>query len=194
MRDLTERLAILRNRLQTAYDGLGQSSGRPYLYVVYPPTDELVIRRLIGQELMSMPGLTPLRIDVLQVTLTAMAGEEADRETLLQKPLEGKQAASDIAGIWIRAVRRRMLTELKKSVADQRPVVLLEGLAALHPLTTPSAMMEAFAEQAIDHPRTERPVPIVLFVPGFQPPHMSRMYQFLDAKANTLPMYRGEDI
>jgi len=194
MRDLTQRFMLLRNRLQTAYTGLGQSSGRPYLYVVYPPADELVVRRLLTQELLSIPGLLPIQIDVLRVTMDVIQDEEQAREALLQQPLDGKQAAGDIAGIWTRALRRRILSALKQVEPETRPVVYLEGLAALHPLTTPSAVMEAFAEYAIDHPHTGRPVPIVLFVPGFQPPHMSRMYQFLDENANALPMYRGEDI
>lgn len=194
MRDLTERMTFLRNRLQSAYDGLGQSSGRPYLYFVYPPTDELALRRLIDQELMAIPGLTLLRIDVLLLTIDVLRGEEEPRENLLKHPLDGTQAAADIAGIWTRALRRRMLKTLAAVTSDMRPVIYLEGLAALHPLTNPTTVMESFAEHSIDHPQTLRPVPIVLFVPGVQLPHMSRMYQYLDAKSPILSMYRGEDI
>jgi hypothetical protein len=58
----------------------------------------------------------------------------------------------------------------------------------------PTAVMEEFAEHSLDHPATGRPVPIVLFVPGFRVPHMSRTYHFLTQSSQPLLMYRGEDI
>jgi hypothetical protein len=33
---LAERVEMLRARLRTSYDGIGHSSGRPYIYFVYP--------------------------------------------------------------------------------------------------------------------------------------------------------------
>jgi hypothetical protein len=193
MRDLTERLEFLRTRLQTTYEGLGQSSGRPYLYFVYPPEDELTMLRLITHDLMSLPGIAPIRIDVLNVTMQAIRGQEDRRQALLENPLTSDQAQRDLAGIWTRAVRRFISEQLATVTRNTRPVVVLEGLGALHPLTNPTAMMEAFAETSLDNPHTSRPVPIVLFVPGIQLPQTSRMYQFIDPKTQPLLMYRGEE-
>ena len=46
MSDLEQRLSQLKHRLRTAYDGIGHSHGRPYVYVVYPPAQERALRRL----------------------------------------------------------------------------------------------------------------------------------------------------
>ncbi len=72
--------------------------------------------------------------------------------------------------------------------------MLLEGLAALYPLTNPTAMMEKFAEHSLDHPATGRPVPVVLFVPGYLLPHTSRTYYYLTQASQPLLLYRGEDV
>ena len=38
---LEQRFTDAVGRLHTAYDNIGHSSGRPYLYFVYPPEHEL---------------------------------------------------------------------------------------------------------------------------------------------------------
>ncbi|HEY3020159.1 MAG TPA: hypothetical protein VGJ32_08205, partial [Solirubrobacteraceae bacterium] len=58
MSDLAERLGYLLERLRTVYDGIGHSSGRPYVYFVYPPDQERALRRLVDEQLRDeTPGL-----------------------------------------------------------------------------------------------------------------------------------------
>ncbi len=66
MSDLVERLASVKQRLHSAYDGIGHSHGRPYLYFIYPPEQERALRRLIEHELENTATLTFSHIDVQQ--------------------------------------------------------------------------------------------------------------------------------
>jgi hypothetical protein len=74
-----------------------------------------------------------------------------------------------------------------------RPVAVLCGLAALHPLGTPTRLMETMAEQEVRDPRTDRIVPVVLLVPGVRPPQTSRRYWFLGQQRLDCDFYRGEE-
>jgi hypothetical protein len=196
MEQLEQRFSSLRTRIQTAYEGLGQSSGRPYLYFVYAPEADQQVRRLIDELFGVLPSMYVVRVDVLDLTIGALRDEEVEREALLvdPDPAKSREAPREIAGIWQEELRELVLRELETASSSARPIVFLEGLAALHPLTNPTAVMEAFAEHTIDHPATGRPVPIVLFVPGFLVPHMSRTYHFLTQTSQPLLMYRGEDV
>ncbi len=196
MEQLEQRLSNLRSRIQTAYEGLGQTSGRPYIYFVYPPEAEQHVRRAIKELFTMLPALHVLRVDVLDLTIDTLHGEEAAREALLVDPDKAKStvAPREIAGIWQEELRELVQRELVAVPPTARPIVFLEGLAALHPLTNPTAVMERFAEQSLDNPSTGRPVPIVLFVPGFLVPHMSRTFHFLTQTSQPLIMYRGEEI
>jgi len=73
-------------------------------------------------------------------------------------------------------------------------VIVLSGLAALHPLGNPTALMEGIAEQEPRDPLTNRIVPIVLLVPGTRPAQTSRQYRFLGLDRRTLDFYRGEEL
>jgi hypothetical protein len=196
MEQLEQRFSSLRTRIQTAYEGLGQSSGRPYLYFIYSPEADQQIRRLIDELFSVLPSMYIIRVDVLDLTIDTLSGEEAAREALLvdADPAKSKVAPREIAGIWQEELRELVERKLEAATSTARLIVFLEGLAALHPLTNPTAVMEAFAEHTIDNPSTGRPVPIVLFVPGFLVPHMSRTYHFLTQTSQPLLMYRGEDV
>jgi hypothetical protein len=196
MEYLEQRLAFLRARLQSAYDGLGQSTGRPYLYLVYPPAADQQVRRFVDELFTVLPSMHPVRIDLLRLTLDALRGEESGREATLTNPdpAISTTAPGDIAALWQDDLRFAMQQALEATPSGLRPLILLEGLAALHPLTNPTAVMEQFAEHRLDNPATGRPVPIVLFVPGFRVPHTSRAYYFLTQTPQPLLMYRGEDV
>ncbi len=196
MEQLEQRLTHLRTRIQTAYEGLGQSSGRPYVYFVYPPAAHQQVQRFIEELFMALPSLYAIRVDLLDLTIAALRGEELAREALMIDPDISKSsvAPQEIAGIWQEELREYVLGELAEAPANARPIVFFEGLAALHPLTNPTAVMEQFAEHSLDNPVNGRPVPIVLFVPGFPVRHMSRTYHFLTEASQPLLMYRGEDI
>lgn len=196
MEQLEQRFAFLRTRLQSAYDGLGQSTGRPYIYVIYPPDADQRVRRFIDELFTVLPTMHPIRIDLLNLALDAPRGEEEGREATLTNPdpAVATTAPGDIAALWQDELRIAMQQSLATIPLNTRPLILLEGLAALHPLTNPTAVMEQFAECSLDNPATGRPVPIVLFVPGFRVPHTSRTYHFLTHTSQPLLMYRGEDI
>lgn len=201
MPDIEERLHYLVGRLRTAYDSIGHSSGRPYIYFVYPPEQERVMRRLADEHLRSGGGLCYHHVDLLDVTIEALADQEARRQELLNDASRGAGAAESILRLWARAVTRVIADALtacgpaeSPSVVGSRPVVVLRGLAALHPLGNPTSLMEAIAEQEIREPGSGRTIPVVLLVPGLQPPGSSRTYLFLGREDLSLQFYRGEEV
>ena len=86
MPDLEERLDYLLDRLRSAYDAIGHSSGRPYVYFVYPPDQERAVRRLADERLSDGHGLCFHHLDLLPLTISALAGQEERREQLLADP------------------------------------------------------------------------------------------------------------
>ncbi len=193
---LEQRFETLRSRIQTAYEGLGQSSGRPYIYFIYPPDSEQRMHRLIDEQLIVMPSIYCIRLDLLTLTIDALHGEEHARQALLNHSDLSKSdiAPLDIAHLWQDEIRENIERALETMPSGVRPLVLLEGLAALYPLTNPTAIMEKFAEQSFNNPATGRPVPLVLFVPGYMLPHTSRTYHYLTLASPPLQLYRGEDL
>ena len=196
-----DRLHYLVTRLRTAYDSIGHSSGRPYIYFVYPPAEERIVRRLVRELLQSGNGLCFHQVDLLDVTTAALDGQETRRQELLNDPVKGAGAAESILRLWARAVARviadaQVACQPPASPAApvSRPVVVLSGLAALHPLGNPTALMEAVAEQELRDPGGGRAMPVVLLVPGVRPPGSSRTYLFLGREDLSLQFYRGEEM
>ena len=201
MPDIEERLHYLVERLRTAYDSIGHSSGRPYIYFVYPPEQERAMRRLAAEHLRASGGLCFHHVDLLDVTIEALADQEARRQDLLNDPSRGGGAAESILRLWARAVTRFIADALAVcgpaealSAPESRPVVVLRGLAALHPLGNPTTMMEAVAEQELRAPGSGRAIPVVLLVPGLRPSGSSRTYLFLGREDLSLQFYRGEEV
>ncbi|MCC6629582.1 MAG: hypothetical protein IT340_19560 [Chloroflexi bacterium] len=197
MSDLAERLDLLLARLRTAYDGIGHSSGRPYVYLVYPPDQERAMRRLVDESLTSDAHLRFHHFDLLPLTVRSLAGQEERRQQLLDNAATRDGTAQALVRLWARAVSRDIAAWLERPeslpASAGRPVVVMRGLAALHPLGNPTALMEAVAEQEPRDPRTGRMVPIVLLVPGVRPPQTSRCYHFLGLERLRLDFYRGEE-
>lgn len=193
MTDLEHRFEVLIHRLRTAYDGIGHSSGRPFVYFIYPPDSDRAVRRLADDWLRNDNSLTFHHIDLMQLTMDSLHGQEEKREALLNDPT--KVGANEaIVRVWVRAVQRAAAAGLAGSTDGSRPVIVLRGLAALHPLTTPTGLMEGLAEQEIRNPRTNDMVPIVVLVPGVRVPHTSRRYLFLGLESLSLELYRGEEV
>ncbi len=190
---LPHRLESLLARLRSAYDGIGHSSGRPYIYFVYPPEGERAIVRLVQDTLRSDDALCFHHIDLLPLTIAALKGQEERRRELLLDP-RSPGAAHDIVRLWTRALIRAITAALLTPPTGGRPVVVLSGLAALHPLGNPTALMEGIAEQEPRDPASNRIVPIVLLAPGTRPAGTSRQYRFLGLDSLTLDFYRGEEI
>ncbi|MBN1139878.1 MAG: hypothetical protein JXM73_25120 [Anaerolineae bacterium] len=193
MDELTQRLEYLLERLRTTYDGIGHSSGRPYVYLVYPPDQERAMRRLADEHLHNTDALCFYHLDLLPITIAALAGQEERRQQLLQDPTKGKGASESILRLWGRQVSRTVQEELSTGACG-RPVVVLRGLAALHPLGNPTSLMEAVAESEPRDPATGQIVPFVLLVPGVRPPGTSRTYLFLGREDLRLEFYRGEEV
>lgn len=193
MDELVERLELLTERLRTTYDGIGHSSGRPYVYFVYPPGQERAVRRLVDEHLRSGDAICYHHIDLLPLAVDSLKGQEERRQALLEDPVTGAGAAQAIVRLWARQVSRTVEAELAAQTCG-RPVVVLQGLAALHPIGNPTSLMEAIAEQEPRDPATGQIVPFVLLVPGVRPPQTSRTYLFLGREDIRLEFYRGEEL
>lgn len=187
------RLDVLLDRLRTSYDGVGHSSGRPYVYYIYPPESERAVGRLVEDTLLSDDRLCFHHIDLLPLTIAAINGQEDKRRDLLLTPTV-TSAAGDILRLWTRRLLKAVEGALAAPATSGKPVVVLRGLAALHPLSNPTTMMEGIAEHEPRDPATNRIVPIVLLVPGTRPAQTSRTYRFLNLESHTLNFYRGEEI
>lgn len=194
MSDLEARLSHLKHRLRTAYDGIGHSHGRPYIYFVYPPEQERVLRRLVADELQGDAAIGFYHLDVLTIVLDSTTGQEQRREELLNEPLKSGETKRSLVRMWSRRVSQAITRSLETRLLGTRPVVVLHGLAALHPLGSPTGMMEELAEQEPRDPLTGQMVPIVLLVPGVRPPQTSRIYYFLGQERLTNEFYRGEEV
>ena len=193
--ELQQRLDVLMYRLRTAYDGIGHSSGRPYVYFVYPPEQERTVQRMIDEQLRSDTTLFFHHVDLLPLTIKSLAGQEERRQQLLNDSLKQSSVTEAIMRLWARTVSREITTRLEETVQqERRPVVVLRGMAALHPLGNPTALMEFLAEQEPRNPRTTTIVPIVLLIPGIRPPQTSRRYLFLGQERLRLDFYRGEEM
>jgi hypothetical protein len=193
MDELVERLELLTERLKTTYDGIGHSSGRPYVYFVYPPDQERAMRRLVDEHLRSSDAICYHHIDLLTLTVDSLKGQEEKRQALLDDPVKGAGAAQAIVRLWARQVGRTVEAALATQTCG-RPVVVLQGLAALHPIGNPTSLMEAIAEHEPRDPVTGQITPFVLLVPGSRPPQTSRTYLFLGREDIRLEFYRGEEI
>src|SRR5579885_2527638 len=143
--DLPGRLNYLVERLHTSYDGIGHSSGRPYIYFIYPPSEESLMRRLADDHLHNKQ-LIFHHIDVLRITIESLIGQEEQRQQLLNDPKK-TNSGTGIVRLWARRISSAINTCLENTQVGERPVIVLRGLAGLHPLGTPTALMEFLAEQ-----------------------------------------------
>ncbi len=192
--DLEQRLGVLLHRLRTAYDGIGHSSGRPYVYFVYPPEQERTVQRMVDEQLHNDSMLCFHYIDLLHLTIESLAGQEERRQQFLNDPLKTASISEAIMRLWAKAVSKEIVARLETAPDAGRPVVVLRGMAALHPLGNPTALMEFLAEQEPRNPRTQTVVPVVLLIPGIRPPQTSRRYLFLGQERLRLDFYRGEEM
>ncbi len=190
---LQPRLDYLVDRLRSTYDGIGHSSGRPYVYFVYHPSLESQTCRLVEDQLRTDTHLTFHHIDILRLTIDSLTGQEEQRESLLSDPKK-TNSATGIVRLWARRTSTAIDAHLENTKEDERPVVVLRGLAALHPLSNPTTLMEFIAEKEPRNPRTGSIVPIVLLIPGTRLPQTSHVYLFLDQPRFRLNFYRGEEL
>jgi len=191
---LKERFDNMLARLHEAYDVIGHSSGRPYLYFVYPPEKDQYIRRLADDRMHGDASLHYIHIDLLRLTIASTAGQEEKRAALLNDPVKGSNAGMSIVRLWARQLAKEIESSLADLDVSKKPVVVLRGVAALHPLGNPTNLMESVAENEPRNPHTGHTVPVVLLVPGTHPPQASRTYYFLGLPEARLAFYRGEEM
>jgi hypothetical protein len=191
--DLSQRFEYLVERLRSAYGSIGHSSGRPYIYFVYPPRLESQVSQMARDYLSTDAHLQVCHLDFLRLAIDSLAGQEEQREQILNDPRKTNSAIG-IVRLWARrtlAVIKEYLEPLEQGV---RPVIVLHGLSALHPLANPTSFIEFLAEQEPRHPKTGIIVPIVLLIPGIRPSHSSHVYLFLGQDRLRFNFYRGEEI
>jgi hypothetical protein len=191
---LEERFDMMLERLRDAYDAIGHNNGRPYIYFVYPPEKDQFIRRLADERMRDGDNLHYIHIDLVQLTIESMAGQEERRAELLNDPTKGDNAGMSIVRLWARRLSKQIESRLADLDPDQPPVIVLHGAAALHPLGDPTRFMESVAENEPRDPHSGRTIPVVLFVPGTHPPQASRTYYFLGLPDARLTFYRGEEM
>jgi hypothetical protein len=112
---------------------------------------------------------------------------------LLNDSATSDGAKESIVRLWARALNHAIAAQIEAVPARGYPVVVVRGQAALHPLGTPTGLMEALAEQEPRDPASGRIVPIVLLIPGIRPPQTSRVYFFLGQERLKQDFYRGEE-
>lgn len=194
MTELQQRMDLLLARLRTNYEGIGHSSGRPYVYFVYPPAREQMVFRMVDEATSGAVGnLGFFHIDLMPLIMQVTAGQGAAREELLGGEKGDGSAAQSMVRLWVSTVRRQADKHLAEVPVGVRPVIVFRGLAALHPLGNPTGLMELLAEKEIRDPRTDAMVPIVVLVPGTRPPQTSRTYDFLGLEPLRFTFYRGEE-
>ena len=67
--ELEQRFTTMLQRLAEVYDGIGHSTGRPYLYFVYPPDKDQALRRWADEQMTDSDSLCYLHIDLVQITI-----------------------------------------------------------------------------------------------------------------------------
>ena len=192
--ELEQRFTAMLQRLAEVYDGIGHSTGRPYLYFVYPPDKDQALRRWADEQMTGSDSLSYLHIDLVQITIESLRGQETRRAEHLNDPIKRDDAGKSIVRLWARQLEKQIGAYLAHPSRSGRPVVVLRGMAALYPLGNPTHLMEAIAEREPRDPHTNKVIPFVLLVPGTHPPQSSRTYDFLGLEDQRLSFYRGEEI
>jgi hypothetical protein len=172
-------------QVRTRYERIGRMTGAPFLAIVHSPEIERAFlkewRTLVAT---LAPEYSVRSVDVLSVTsravhevgLAALTAAMAD-------PMPGADPSSELGALWTTAVARAV-REAEAAETSARPVIVIERLAALHPVSTPHAVMQALWDS--DHAALRGPV--VLLIPGVRVG--GRAYRFLGLEEEL--MYRGD--
>lgn len=156
---IDEAVEIIRHR----YDHIGSKTGAPFLAVIYDPEAERqVLARWRDRTQTLKPDFALTDLDVAEITSATV--QELGTDTvveLMNNPMPGSDPSAELARVWLAAIARAVRDALRKGEAG-RPVAVLQHLAALHPVTTPRALMQALWDE--DHASLSGPV--VLLIPG----------------------------
>jgi hypothetical protein len=179
---IDEAVDIIRNR----YDHIGRKTGAPFLALIYDPEAEpKVLARWRDRSESLKPDFDVMDLDVAEIvsgSMEELGGPQAVAD-LMSNPMPGSDPAAELARVWLAAISRTVREALGGG-GSGRPVAVLERLAALHPVTTPRALMQALW----DEDQSTLNGPVVLLVPGRIV--QAKNYLFLGAKDEF--MYRGD--
>ena len=173
-------------RLQERYAYVGSKTGASLLAIVYPPEAETaVFREWAVQTARLGPQYDLQTIDVLAITVESVAELGSEHiVAAMADPMPGSNPEADLGRLWLTAVTRQIHACLDQS-QQERPVAVVQNVAALYPATTPRALLQTLW----DNPRPLRG-PVVIFIPGQL--IESRVYTFLNKEKEL--MYRGDII
>lgn len=173
------------DRIRTRYEYIGRHTGAPFLAIVYPPEAERQALREWHTLTAALPPELDIRtINVLEITskVVRQFGVEPLVETI-KNPMPGSDPEVELGTMWTDAVAESAReAAVRRGVG--RPVVVLERIAALHPVSGPQAVMQALWER--NHADVEGPV--ILLIPGVVVE--AHVYRFVGQKEEF--MYRGD--
>jgi len=184
--DWAHKLRQAIERITTRYEHIGRKTGAPFLAIVYPPDSESEVLR----EWKTLTDSLYSDYDFREIDAMALTTAEVEKHgvenivALLEKPMPGSNAKSELGQMWVTAVVNAVKEESQKSSKSKRIVVVLRGLAALYPATGPRAVMQTLW----DSQQSILEGPVVVFIPGSlaEP----RVYSFLNLTEEF--MYRGD--
>jgi hypothetical protein len=184
--DWAEKLRHAIERITKRYEHIGRKTGAPFLAIVYPPDSE----REVMKEWKTLTDSLCSDYEFREVDVMALTVAEVEKHgveniaTLLENPMPGSNAESELGQMWVTAVANAVKKESQRSSKGRRLVVVLRGLAALYPATGPRAVMQALW----DSQQSVLDGPVVVLVPGSLAE--SRVYSFLNLREEF--MYRGD--
>jgi len=184
--DWAQKLRQAIERITTRYEHIGRKTGAPFLAIVYPPDSEREVLRewkTLTDSLCSDYDFREIDAMALTVVETKKHGVQ-NIISLLEDPMPGSNAESELGQIWVTAVANAVKEKSQKPSKGKRIVVVLKGLAALHPVTGPRAVMQTLW----DSQQSILDGPVVVFIPGSLVE--SRVYKFLNLREEF--MYRGD--
>lgn len=157
---LDKKLAELEHRLLTGHEQIGRGIGVPFLLMLYPPTEELRVRRDMSSLVAKLrsEGREVAVIDCNQVLLDYLhhAGE-LQRAIRAEKRNPGSLREFGIGEALAEALVELVLTAQERM--SEPGVVVLMRVGALYPFLLPNIVQERLAGQHVH-------VPVVFLVPA----------------------------
>lgn len=173
-------------RIQERYAYVGSKTGASLLAIVYPPEAETaVFHEWSVQTARLGPEYDLQTIDILAVTVAKVSELGSEHiVAAMTDPMPGSNPEAELGRMWVTAIFEQIHARLDQSQKD-RPVVVLQNVAALYPATGPRALLQIVWDNA-------KPLrgPVIIFIPGKLVEQ--RVYAFLNKETEL--MYRGDII
>jgi hypothetical protein len=183
--DWAWKLREAAERVRSRYEHIGRKTGAPFLAVVYPPDTELAVMKEWHMLLATLGSSFEVRtVDVLQTTMAVL--DEFGAENVVQSmadPMPGSSPEAELGNMWVAAVAAEVRSKAEKR-GQEKPVVVLERVGALYPVTGPRAVMQLLW----DSEQRSLEGPVVVLIPGIL--REARVYMFMNQHEEF--MYRGD--